>query len=144
MAKATNSSRSARDARGRIDSACRQAVAGKLALRELARWVDGSGVSETEFRLLWLLFASDEQTRRCARSPLDQCELAKQLAVSPAQVSGVVERLRTLVLVERVTCQGDRRRQCWQLTTAGRALILKIVAAVDAFSQVSLAGKGAA
>ena len=56
-------------------------------------------------------------------SPLDQADLAEQLVVSPAQVSGAVERLRSLGLLERVDSQRDRRRQLWQVTGAGDALL---------------------
>ena len=115
----------------RIEAACRQAVAGKLAVRELARWVDGFGVSETEFRLLWQLFLAAESPSYRPGALFDQAELAVRLAVSPAQVSGVVERLRSLALLERDAQPGDRRRQLWRLAPAGRTLVLAVVAAVD-------------
>src|SRR5688500_16904617 len=87
------------DAVARIDVACRLAVAGKLALRDLAAWVRGYGVSEGEFRLLWLVLHGDRENADCRRV-LDQAELAMQLAVSPAQVSNVVERLRFHQLID--------------------------------------------
>ncbi len=125
----------------RIEAACRGAVAGKLAVRDLARWVAGCGVSETEFRLLWALHHASEaaqniesSTRRPAAA-LAQTELASRLAASAAHVSAVVERLRAAGLVEHDSQPGDRRRQLWQLAPAGRALVLAIVAAVEALSK---------
>jgi DNA-binding MarR family transcriptional regulator len=114
------------EAPGRVDRACRLAVAGKLALREIANWVEGVGVSETEFRLLWLLYqhALDEASKSTA---LDQADLAERLAVSAAQVSGVIERLRQCELVNRVPDGNDRRRQLWRLATAGETLVLRVV-----------------
>jgi DNA-binding MarR family transcriptional regulator len=134
----------------RIEAACRSAVAGKLAVRDLARWVAGFGVSETEFRLLWVLHHAAElaqkfesSTRRPAAA-LAQTELASQLAASTAQVSAVVERLRAMGLVDHDVQTGDRRRQLWQLAPAGRALVAAIVAAVEALPPCSASPAGKA
>lgn len=118
------------DASERIDAACRLAVAGKLAMRDIAGWVQGLGVSETEFRLLWLLLEHERGQQRGAGA-LDQAELAERLAVSAAQVSGVVERLRERELVDRVLDGGDRRRQMWRLAPAGAATVSAVVASVE-------------
>jgi len=115
----------------RIDAACRLAVAAKLALRDLAAWVRGLPVSETEFRLLWLLFQRERAGKAHERA-LDQMELAAQLAISPAQISGVVEHLQTCELIDRVRDGADRRRQLWRLAQPGEALVLDVVASVQA------------
>jgi DNA-binding MarR family transcriptional regulator len=117
------------DAPGRVDRACRLAVAGKLALREIAAWVEGIGVSETEFRLLWLLF-QQEHGEASKSTALDQADLAERLAVSAAQISGVIERLRQRELIIRVSDGGDRRRQLWRLELTGEALVHTVVAHV--------------
>lgn len=125
----------------RIEAACRSAVSGKLALRDLARWVERFGVSETEFRLLWALHLDcesmpmDESPRQRPRAALAQTELARRLAASAAQVSAVVERIRALGLVEHDAQPGDRRRQLWRLAPAGRVLVLAIIDAVEALPQ---------
>jgi DNA-binding MarR family transcriptional regulator len=116
----------------RIETACRQAVAGKLAVRRLARWVEGFGVSEIEFRFLWLLFLEAESDAQRLEVLFDQAALAECLAVSPARVSAAVERLRAAGLVERAAARGDRRRQCWRLAERGRALVSSVIAAVEA------------
>ena len=77
----------------RIDDACRRAIAGKLAVRDIGSWLQGDTVSEPEFRLLWMLSRQAGGTR----DSLDQAEMAERLVVSPAQVSGAVDRLRKLV-----------------------------------------------
>jgi DNA-binding MarR family transcriptional regulator len=126
--------------------ACRLAVAGKLAARDLTAWVAGFDVSETEFRLLWLLSsAMHADCKAPAPAPaVDQAELASRLAVSAAQVSGVVERLRHAGLIEHGAGSGDRRRQFWQLAEAGRELVREIVAAVESLPTADHVGKEAA
>lgn len=116
------------DVVSRIDDACRQAVAGKLAVRQLARWAEGFGLGETDFRLLWTLFADGD----CGAAAPDQAELAARLAVSAAQVSGGVERLRVRQLIEPGASPGDRRRQVWRLAGPGRLLVAEIIAAIEA------------
>lgn len=107
----------------RIDAACRLAAEGKLAARRIAAWLGGSPVNEPEFRLLWLLARRGIESG----SLLDQADLAERLIVSPAQVSGAVERLRSLGLLERITSERDRRRQLWQVTHAGADFLRGIV-----------------
>lgn len=128
----------------RIEHACRLAVAGKLAARDLTAWVAGFDVSETEFRLLWLLSSSSHADGKAPTPSVDQAELATRLAVSAAQVSGVVERLRHAELIEHGAGSGDRRRQFWQLAGAGRELVHAIVASVEAMPAAGHAGKEAA
>lgn len=118
----------------RINATCRLAAEGKLAARRIAAWLGGSEINEPEFRLLWLLAGTASSDVLAV--PLDQADLAEQLVVSPAQVSGAVERLRSFGLVERVQHQRDRRRQLWRVTEAGDALLRQIVGRVHAaFSQ---------
>jgi DNA-binding MarR family transcriptional regulator len=108
----------------RIDQICRRVADGRLAARELAAWVAGAGVSEAEFRLLWVLFHGDLS--------LNQAELASRLGVSPAQVSGAVERLHSAGHIDGGCDAADRRRQLWRLTAGGRALIHAVLAHVAA------------
>ncbi len=111
-------------AAARVDEACQQVVAGKHAARALAHWVGGVGISETEFRLLWLLFPVTAPASKESDHELpDQAELAAKLAVSAAQVSGAVERLQSLGYIERHVNGVDRRRQMWRLADPGRALV---------------------
>jgi DNA-binding MarR family transcriptional regulator len=133
MPKFTNSATAARgrlDAVHRIDEACRRAVLGKLAVRDVAGWVAEHGISETEFRVLWrLLTGEDAAGHQGHTKELDQTDLAAELAVSPAQVSAVVDRLRQANRIAAAPT-ADRRRQMWRLTPAGRDLLHTIVMAV--------------
>ncbi len=119
------------DASEQIGAACRLAVAGKLAMREIAVWACDFALGESEFRVLWLLFQHQHGRARQSQA-LDQTELAERLAVSAAQLSGLVERLRKREMLDRVLDGGDRRRQLWRLAPAGEALVLAVVASVAA------------
>lgn len=71
---------------------------------------------DVHFLLLW----------RCGRDGaggVAQLELAATLAVSPAQISALVEQLRSRDLLAPHRPADDRRRQHWRLTDSGRALL---------------------
>ncbi len=73
------------------------------------------GLSEAEIEMLWA----------CAKAPpsgRSQNGLASDLVVSPAHVSGVVERLHCAGLLQFSMVEGDRRLRLWQLTPAGQAI----------------------
>jgi DNA-binding MarR family transcriptional regulator len=87
------------------------------------------GVSDTEFLLLWA----------CHQSPnlaVVQNELALLVGVSPAQLSGIVDRLRGRGLMSSTRSVEDRRRQCWQLTAEGQLLLDQLL---NRFSAVAAA-----
>jgi DNA-binding MarR family transcriptional regulator len=48
--------------------------------------------------------------------------LAQILAVSPAQISGLVERLCAAGLLQCLAAEGDRRLRLWRLMPAGQAI----------------------
>jgi DNA-binding MarR family transcriptional regulator len=132
------------NARACISALCQQVHEGKLAARQLAEWVVPLGVNEAEFRLLWQLFAAAETALASAAkigrgaggdaplepAILDQATMAERLAASPAHVSATVERLSGAGLISAIAAAADRRRQCWQLTFAGRELVLAVLASV--------------
>jgi len=107
-----------------LENACGRVAAGRAAARELTELVQPFDLKEVEFRLLWVMFADDLQ--------LDQTQLAEILGCSPAQVSGLVENQRLRGNIARHDTSGDRRRQVWQITSQGRELLEKIVAAKTA------------
>ena len=66
------------------------------------------GLSEPELALLWA----------CSKAPpggRSQCELAERLAVSSAHISGLVERMCRVGLLQVRAVEGDRRRHLWEL-----------------------------
>jgi len=88
-------------------------VAGARRLRELlAQRLSQLNLSDAEFSSLWLVHA---------RQPhgVNQREIACHLGLSPARISGIVERLRTLGLLASERSDKDRRKQHWRLTADG-------------------------
>lgn len=73
-----------------------------------------------------------------------QGDLAESLAVSPAQTSGLVERLRKHGWCEAQRDPHDRRRQRWVLTSAGRTTLAECRAALSAEADALLARLDAA
>ncbi|TWT38792.1 MarR family winged helix-turn-helix transcriptional regulator [Blastopirellula retiformator] len=98
---------------GRLDRLVRRALAEALA---------DAPLSENEF----LVLAAYEATT----NPPSQRELADRLAVSPAQISSIVERLRKREWIDAQRDPHDRRRQQWRLTESGVAVVQAAGAAI--------------
>lgn len=113
-------------AAGELDKICDMIAAGRIAARELAIGVRALGLSETQVRLLWLL-RSTKLAEKASQPPPDQTRLATELGLSAAQTSSMVDILRQQGAVVSKSFPGDRRRQIWQLTTAGLELTQRIV-----------------
>jgi len=104
-----------------VERICRAVVDGRRFSRALAHWCKRFGLSEPEFQVLrWL--------HEAAGSGTDQSTLAKGLALSPAQVSATVERLRTQGWIAQQSRPHDRRRNFWQLSDGGRSLVERMLA----------------
>lgn len=102
--------------RGWLQVVLQVGAAMRAARRHLAAQVATSELSEQEFLVLWLC-------EDAAAAHRGQRELAEAVGVSPAQMSGLVERLRVRNLLQFERCGTDRRRQIWQLTVAGQTLL---------------------
>lgn len=95
-------------------------VCSRMLREQLSRRADRREISEGEFFLLWA----------CRKAPpmgAGQSELAESIAVSPAHVSGLVERLRKKGLLEPRRDPADRRRQLWRISPAGHAAIKAVL-----------------
>jgi DNA-binding MarR family transcriptional regulator len=85
----------------------------------LADGAKSSGLTDTELQLL-----------HCCASSTDciaQRQLADALAISAAQVSGLVESLRRRGQIEGHRPANDRRRQVWKLTVHGRQVLERVM-----------------
>jgi len=82
--------------------------------RRIAEVTESLDLSDTELIVVWL----------CSGGGRVQVDLAAAIGISPAQMSGLVERLRSrgLVAMHRLAC--DRRRQIWRATSEGQALLI--------------------
>jgi DNA-binding MarR family transcriptional regulator len=103
-----------------VGQICRAAIDGRRAVRTLAQLSEPLQLSESEFQILWCLSGS-------AAPGVDQTSLATRLALSPAQVSACVEKLRVRGLIVLGEIGGDRRRNLWQLSAAGNDALQKIM-----------------
>jgi len=72
-------------------------------------------ISDTELIVTWM----------CSGEGRVQVELAGATGISPAQMSGLVERLRSRGLVAMHRQARDRRRQIWRVTPVGQALLVR-------------------
>ena len=97
-------------------------IDGRRAARALAEWAQRFQVGEVEFQLLWCL-------RSVSSDGLDQTSLARKLAISPAQVSAIVEHARARDWIYQPSAASDRRRRVWQLSARGRELLEHMLSA---------------
>ncbi len=107
-----------------LERTCHSVIDGRRAARALTDWARQFALSEPEFQLLWCL-------RLLVGGGFDQTTLASRLALSPAQVSTSVERLRTQGWIAQNQVAGDRRRNLWQLTPQGLSLLAGMLAVAD-------------
>lgn len=110
------------DFSGLLEAAAAQLRAGREpALR-------AAGLGDAEFRLLC-------QLREAAGTVgVSQIELAREIGISTAQTSTLVEKLRRAGLVEGHRPAHDRRRQVWQLTERGRTVLADLEQPLGAVS----------
>jgi DNA-binding MarR family transcriptional regulator len=71
-------------------------------------------LSDTELIVVWL----------CSDGDRVQVDLAAATGISPAQMSGLMERLRSRGLVAMHRLARDRRRQIWRATPTGQSLLV--------------------
>jgi DNA-binding MarR family transcriptional regulator len=85
--------------------------------RELRKEADQFGVTSRQVTLLWLI----------RRSPgLSLRELAREEGISAPALSGHVDRLERLGLIERMRSAEDRRRVGLALTPAGSRVLRRV------------------
>jgi len=86
--------------------------------RDLGQKLAPLGISENGFLLLW----------QCAQrvDGASQSQLAAVLGVSPAQVSGQVDKLKTLGLLICHRPPNNRRTQVWRITAKGQEHLVRV------------------
>jgi len=99
-------------------------AASRQLRRRLAEVASTIELSDAELLVLWF----------CHGGGQVQVELAAAIGISPAQMSGLVERLRLRELVAMHRSATDRRRQVWRTTAAGENLLGDIASHLDALA----------
>ena len=94
-----------------------------LLNRRLAPVLEKSNVTPQQWGVLSTIAAADE--------PLTLAAVARRLAVTKQNMTGMIDRLEQLGLVERIEDAADLRSSRVQLTRRGRALLEKIRPAYD-------------
>jgi DNA-binding MarR family transcriptional regulator len=89
--------------------------AGRQLRRSLSGLARQAGLSDCELLAVWLCLGEE--------GGMVQGALAAAVGVSPAQMSGIVERLRQRGLIEMHRNSLDRRRQVWRGTPAAKQLM---------------------
>lgn len=82
----------------------------------LAKHLAPAELSDSEFLLLWTCESRSGES-------LTQALVAEAIGLSPAQMSGLVDRLRRRELLEVIRSVDDRRRHDLQVTAAGRRAV---------------------
>jgi DNA-binding MarR family transcriptional regulator len=101
--------------------------AGRALRRLLADEAAAEGLNDAELLVIWLCAGGN--------SPgVVQGDLAAAIGVSPALMSGTVERLRSRELIARHRSPIDRRRQVWQTTGLGQACLARLRGRLSALS----------
>ncbi len=108
------------EARALLGLVQQMAVTGRQFRRALTRQLDGLGLNDTELLLLWACDGAGS-------AGIAQNRLAEAVGLSPAQVSGLVDKMGNRGLIATCAGDGDRRRRMWQLTSAGRRTVEQVV-----------------
>ncbi|MEW2014592.1 MarR family transcriptional regulator [Rhodococcus sp. NPDC076796] len=85
--------------------------------RDMARAFAGTPLTESRVAVLWTL---------SFRGPSTQQSLAEALAVTPRNISGLVDALETHGYIERVAHPSDRRAVLVTLTSNGEAVMTRM------------------
>jgi DNA-binding MarR family transcriptional regulator len=90
----------------------------------LAERLSRHTISDSQFSVLWA----------CLKAPhagLAQTELAAELGLSAAHVSGQVEQLRDRGLLDGQRGDRDRRRQVWRVSAEGQNLLQTLLCELE-------------
>jgi DNA-binding MarR family transcriptional regulator len=88
------------------------------------------GLTDTQVQVLELLMAN---------GPMLMRKMSETMGVSPANVTGIIDRLEEKKLVQRTSREGDRRATVIEITTEGKLLYGKVGSKKSEMIQKSLA-----
>lgn len=106
--------------------------------RLLNEGIHDSRINDTALLVLWFCAGADD-------AGVPQREMAAAADVSPAQISGLLERLRQAGWLVSKRLEGDRRQQVWQLTPAGQRVYSELCQALEPIARrlaAQLSGPG--
>jgi MarR family transcriptional regulator, negative regulator of the multidrug operon emrRAB len=101
---------------------------GRELSARMDHWLAPSGLSETELRVLFTVFAHGEEAAYPG-------ELGAALAQSPANMTRLTDALVERGLIRRVPSAEDRRRMQLHVTPAGETLVCDLLPGMGAFTR---------
>ena len=78
------------------------------------------GLTSAEFSILYVCATYHDDT-------IPQNEITRQIGISAAQTSGLLEKLRGRDLIQSQRLSNDRRKKIWLLTDRGKSLLSQIL-----------------
>jgi len=75
------------------------------------------GITESQFQALWLLVEN---------GPMLMRKMSDEMLVTPANVTGIMDRLEEKRLVRRTSGKGDRRATIIEITSEGKTLCERV------------------
>lgn len=113
----------------------RLAQAANLCGRELRRAIQGRtrelGLGDADLLVLWSCAGGADRG-------VAQNQLVEEIGLSPAQTSGLLDRLRQRGLVASRRPAQDRRRQLWRLEPDGRQLLSEALTRIVPLAESAL------
>jgi DNA-binding MarR family transcriptional regulator len=101
----------------------------KLMQRKITEMLSGEGLTQPQFHVLRIAAKSGGISIR---------EISDEMLVTPANMTGIIDRLESRGLIRRGSREGDRRAKIIGLTPKGKALQEKVAAEYSEFMQKSL------
>lgn len=112
-----------------LEAAGRLLSAARRWSRLIGAVAKSHGLRDSELIALWAV--ADLQDADKGSGP-SQTELARRLAWSSAQISELIERLRSKGLIAACPGVADRRMRCWTLTPGGRRALSAMIPDLEA------------
>ena len=101
----------------------------KLMQRKITEMLSEEGLTQPQFHVLRIAAKSRGTSMR---------EISDEMLVTPANMTGIIDRLESRGLIRRGARKGDRRATAIDLTPKGKALQEKVAAKYSEFMQKAL------
>lgn len=100
-----------------------------MMMRRMAEMLSEEGLTQPQFQVIRIV---EKSGTVCMR------EIGDEMFVTPANVTGIIDRLESRGLLRRTGREGDRRTTNIELTPKGRALQERVARKYDEFIQNAL------
>lgn len=101
----------------------------KMMMRRMAGMLSEEGLTQPQFQALRIAAKSGSVCMR---------EISDEMLVTPANITGIIDRLESKGLLKRTEREGDRRTTSIELTPKGRTLQERVAEKYNEFMQNAL------